>query len=125
MRAPWVAPVKVSAPVEPLTVIVSVPEVQFAKVQAERSIDPAAATLTVSAWTAPSVPVMAAVTAILPVPNCAAFRVADDVPEVLTKAMPSTFRKPLTPSAAAVLRSMLVPAPATPTWRMSLPAPPL
>jgi hypothetical protein len=123
--AVWVVPVKVSAPVEPFTVIVSVPEVQSANVQVERSTEPAAATLTVSAWTAPSVPVMAAAVEILPVPNCVAFSVADDVPEVLTKAMPSTLRKPLTPSAAAVVKSMLVPAPATPTCRMSLPAPPL
>ena len=62
-------------------------------------------------WSA-AVPVIAAAVAILPVPTCAAASVAVEVPDVLTKVMPSTLRKPFTPSDAAALRSMLVPAPA-------------
>jgi hypothetical protein len=123
-RSTWPLPTMISVPVEPVRLIVSVPEVQPVNVQVERSMEPPDATLIASAWSA-AVPVIAAAVAILPVPNWAAFKVAVDRPDVLAKVMPSTLRKPFTPSAAAALRSMLVPAPAVPTWITSLPAPPL
>ena len=120
---PWIAPVKVSAPVEPLTVIVSVPEVQVPKVQPDRSAEPAALTLTTRACVE-VVPVTIAVEEILPAPNWLALKVAVDVPAELTKVMPSTLMNPLTPSDAAVLRSMETAAVVAPTWMTSLPARP-
>jgi hypothetical protein len=118
------APVNVSAPPEPLTVIVSVPEVQVGKVQPDRSAEPPESTLTTIALVE-AVPVTATVEAIFPEPNWLALKVAVAVPDVLTKAMASTLRKPLMPSEAAALRSTLVPAPTSPTCRMSFEAPPL
>ena len=112
-RSTWLLPTMISVPVEPVRLIVSVPEDQPVNVQVVRSIDPPDATLIAMDWSA-AVPVIAVAVAILPVPNCAAFRVTVDRPEVLAKVMPSTLRKPFTPSAAAPLRSMLVPAPAPP-----------
>ena len=120
---PWIAPVIVSPPVDPLTVIVSVPDAQVLNVHPDRSSEPFAETLTAMAWVE-AVPVTASVVAILPAPNCAPLNVAVDVPDVFTKASASTLTKPSTPLFAAELRSILVPAPATPICTMSLPAPP-
>ena len=125
MVAPWMGPVIVSAPLEPLTVIVSVPAVQVVKVQPDMLSAPAVVMLTTRACVDVATPVIAAVVAILPVPNWAASKVAVDVPDVLAKPIASMLRNPLTPSEAAALRSMAVPAPARPTWRMSLPPAPL
>ena len=108
-----------AAPIE----IVSVPDVQVAKVQPERSTEVPALVLTTRAW-AEAVPVIATVVDILPAPNWAALNVAVDVPEVLTKVIASKSRKPATPSVAAALRSTLVPAPTVPIWMTSMPGSP-
>jgi hypothetical protein len=122
-RSIWLLPTRISSPVEPVIEIVSVPEVQPEKVQPDRSTEsPTAAVMAMACDEL--VPVMADVFEILPVPSCALPKVAVEVPDVLTKVIPSTLTKPFTPSDAAALRSMLVPAPATPTWITSLPAPP-
>jgi hypothetical protein len=123
-RSIWLLPTMISSPVEPVIEIVSVPDVQPEKVQPDRSSEPPAERLIATPWVA-ALPVMTAAVAILPGPICVALSVAVEVPDVLTKVMPSTLRKPLMPSEAAALRSMLVPAPAVPTWITSLPAPPL
>ena len=123
-RSIWLLPTRISSPVEPVIEIVSVPDVQPEKVQVDRSTEPPEATFTATAWVA-AVPVMTDAADILPVPICVALSVAVDVPDVLTKVMPSTLTKPSTPSEAAAPRSMLVPTPATPIWITSLPAPPL
>ncbi len=78
--APWIGPVIVSAPLEPLTVIVSVPVVQFVKVQPDMLSVPAGAMLTTRACAAVVVPVIAAAAAILPVPNWAELKVAVEIP---------------------------------------------
>jgi hypothetical protein len=120
---PWMAPANVSAPPAPLTVIVSVPEVQVGKVQPDRSADPPESTLTTIALVE-LVPVMIAADDILPAPNWLALKVAVDVPAELAKRTPSTLTKPFTPSAAAALRSTATAAVVAPTWMTSLPAPP-
>ena len=123
-RSIWLVPTMISSPVEPVIEIVSAPDVQPENVQADRSSHPPAERLTATPWVA-ALPVITAAVAILPEPICVALSVAVDVPDVFTKVMPSTLRKPSTPSEAAALRSMLVPTPAVPTWITSLPAPPL
>ena len=103
--------------------IVSVPEVQPANVQPDRSSEPPVVMLRTSACVE-AVPVINAVFEILPAPNWADPKVAVDVPEVLTKATPSMLTKPSMPLVAAAVRLMLVPAPATPICSVSLSAPP-
>ena len=122
-RSIWLLPTRISAPVEPVIEIMSVPDVQPEKVQPDRSTDPPTAALIAMAWVE-VVPVMTAAFEILPVPSCALPSVAVDVPDVLTKVMASMLMKPSTPSEAAALRSMLVPALAVPICSTSLPAPP-
>src|SRR5215831_6296754 len=123
MVSATVLPVMVSLPADPFTVSVSLPTVQLAKLQPDRSSVPPVAMLMTRALVA-AVPVMAAELEILPAPNWSLLKVAVEVPEVLAKAMPSMLRKPVTPSDAAPLRSMLVPAPAVPICSVSVPSPP-
>jgi hypothetical protein len=119
-RSAWLLPMRISSPVAALIEIVSVADVQVAKVQPDRSTDALGLVLMTRPW-AEAVPVMATVVDILPVPNWAALNVAVDVPDVLTKVIASKSTKPRTPSVAAALRSTLVPAPAVPIWRTSTP----
>jgi hypothetical protein len=116
-------PTIVSAPVEPVTEMTSVPDVQFEKVNPDRSKDPADGIVTAKVWVE-AVPVIVAVVEILPAPNWVEPNVAVDVPDVLTKVMPSMLTKPSMPLVAAAVRLMLVPAPVRPIWRASLSAPP-
>ena len=101
----------------------SVPDVQLEKVNPDRSKDPADGSVTAKVCVE-AVPVMVDVLEILPSPNCVALNVATELPDVLTKVIPSMLTKPSVPLVAAAVRLMLVPAPARPIWRASLSAPP-
>ena len=86
----------------------SVPEVQPEKFQPDRSTESPAAALIAMACVE-LVPVIAAAFEILPTPSWALPSVTVEVPDVLTKAMPSMLTKPLMPSEAAALRSTETP----------------
>jgi len=61
-------PTIVSAPAEPVTEMTSVPDVQFEKVNPERSNDPADGSVTAKVWVE-AVPVIVDVVEILPAPT--------------------------------------------------------
>ena len=119
-RSAWLLPMRISSPAAALIEIVSVPDVQVAKVQPERSTDAPAFVLMIRAWV-DDVPVIATVVEILPAANWAALNVAVDVPEVLTKVIASKSTKPAMSSVAPALRSTATPTPAVPIWITSTP----
>ncbi len=123
-RSIWLVPTMLSLPVDPVRLIVSVPDAQLTKERPDRSSELPAARFTARPWVPAVVPVMVAAVEILPAPNWLALKVAVDVADVLTKEMASMFTKPSTPSLAAAVRLTATPAPTVPICSVSTSAPP-